>query len=226
MLPHRIRLRGPWELTPLKRVDGSETNWPPFTAPMPARWRECGLTGFSGKVRHTRRFGMPRQIDSFERVWLTLDGISGHSEIWLNDERLGEWPNGSTPFDVEITRRLRERNELRVEIDADESGGMPGEAALEIRGQAWLDGLKARLIDGRLSVRGRVNGQADGPLDLYAIMGRSCVLQKRIETSSLGNSFEFDTGAPPTENLESVVRIELVSGSQVLHAELVPVESE
>src|SRR5262245_46475366 len=167
MLPHRIRLRGPWELMPLVRADGSKANLPPLTAHMPALWRECGLTHFAGTVRHTRRFGAPRKRDSFERVWLAFDAIAGRSEIWLNDEPLGTWPGGSTPFELEITSRLRERNELRAEIESDENGGMAGEVVLEIRGRAWLAALHAELSGERIRVRGVVRGQAEGPLDLY-----------------------------------------------------------
>ncbi len=103
---------------------------------------------------------------------------------------------------------------------------MTGEVALEIRGRAWLAGLAARLIDRRLIIRGQACGEAEGPLDLYAIMGRSCVLQKRIEASSLGHSFQFDSEPLSSDNLETEIQIELVCGSQVLHAEQVPVESE
>jgi hypothetical protein len=222
MLPHRIRLRGPWELTPLKRADGSEANLPPLTAHMPVLWHECGLAGFAGRVRHTRRFGAPRKLDSFERVWLTFGGISGRSEIWLNDERLGAWPAGSSPFEMEITEKLRDRNELRVEIEADESGGMPGESALEIRGQAWLADLLVEMTGERIRIRGAVRGQAEGPLDLYAIWGRATVIQARVEASTAGQPFDLVSDSIPARDASGAVTIELVSGSSVWHSVEVP----
>jgi hypothetical protein len=219
VLPHRIRLRGPWELTRLVRADGSDANLPPLTAHMPALWRDCGLVDFTGRVRHVRRFGLPRRLDEFERVWLTFAALAGRSEIWLNGKLLGKWPDRSTPFEIEITAKLHERNELRIDIESEQSGGgMPGEAALEIRGRAWLTDLTAEIHDERLRVCGTVRGRAEEPLDLYAILDRSTVIQARVEASESGRPFEFVSESMVPEGAISAVKIELVSGSNIWHS--------
>lgn len=228
MLPHRIRLRGPWQLTPLNRAGSSRAELPAtVTATMPARWSECGLGDFIGRVRHVRRFGLPRSLDSFERVWLTAAGIAGRSEFWLNEQQLGEWPDQSPHIEIDVTRQLRERNEIRIEIDSESpGGGMSGDVALEIRGQAWLADLSADMHGRRLAIRGKLNGQADGPLDLYAIMGRFSVIQKQIETSAGSRRFEFISEPLPPERIAPAVQIELVSGSNIWHAAEIPLTNE
>src|SRR5258706_12142264 len=137
MLPHRIRLRGPWALTPINCADPTHAELPsPLIARMPARWSQCGLADFIGRVRQVRRFGLPRKLDPGERVWLAFDGISGRTDAWLNDELLGTWQDGGSPFEVEVTGRLHSRNELRLEIETENSGGgMWADVAIEIRGQ-------------------------------------------------------------------------------------------
>src|SRR5205823_3112882 len=96
------------------------------------------------------------------------------------------------------------------------------EVALEIRGQAWLGDLSADIRDGRIELRGTVRGQADGPLDLYAILGRFTVIQARVEASKASCSFVAVSDPLPPEPLEPVLKAELVSGSNVLHAAEVP----
>jgi beta-galactosidase/beta-glucuronidase len=137
MYPHRIRLRGPWECEPLARFvttgDGQRvletTNLPaPRRMTMPCRWRDGGLKDFAGRVRFRRHFGYPGRIDENERVWLTFAGIEGAAETWLN----GQWL-GRQPLEFEITGLLRDRNELLVEVEGSETGGLYGEVALEIR---------------------------------------------------------------------------------------------
>jgi beta-galactosidase/beta-glucuronidase len=142
MYPHRIRLRGPWECEPLARlviaVNGrKETTTTDLPAPckmfMPCRWSEGGLKNFAGRVRFRRHFGYPGRIDENERVSLTFAGVEGTAEIWLNDKFLGRHEEAQQPFEFEITRLLRDRNDLRVEVEGPETGGLSGEVALEIR---------------------------------------------------------------------------------------------
>jgi hypothetical protein len=120
---------------------------------------------------------------------------------------------------------LQDRNELRIELNAPECK-IDGEVALEIRGQAWLSGLAAQLRGEMLTVRGTLHGQADEPLDLYAIMGRFTVLQKRIEASPGGQPFEFNSEPLPPDRIKAAVRVELVCGSNIWHSAEAPVAGE
>jgi beta-galactosidase/beta-glucuronidase len=100
---------------------------------MPCRWSEGGLRDFAGRVRFRRHFGYPGRIDENERVWLTFAGVEGTAEIRLNGEFLGRRDSAQQSFEFDITRLLRDRNELRVELEGPETGGLTGEVALEIR---------------------------------------------------------------------------------------------
>src|SRR5262245_62144083 len=145
MYPHRIRLRGPWEFEPLARHPGEgpaarqEPLPPAGRMIMPARWGEGGLRGFAGRVRFRRRLGFPGQIDQEERVWLTFAGLEGQAEVRLNGQFLGRRDGALGPFEFEVTPLLQVRNELQVEVEApDDSGGLWGDVALEIRRTAYL----------------------------------------------------------------------------------------
>src|SRR5438477_6811861 len=127
MYPHRIRLRGPWQCEPLSRLvrqpNGEvEEAAQPLPAGcrmnMPCLWSDGGLGDFSGRVRFRRRFGLPRRIDSFERVWLTFGGVESSAAIWLNGQTLGQHEIANTPFEFSVTDLLRDRNELVVEVTA------------------------------------------------------------------------------------------------------------
>jgi beta-galactosidase/beta-glucuronidase len=142
MYPHRIRLRGPWECEPLARLaiaanGRQETVTTDLPASrkmtMPCRWSDGGLENFAGRVRFRRHFGYPGRIDENERVWLTFAGVEGTAEIWLNSKFLGRCEESQQPLEFEITRLLRDRNELRVEVEGPETSGLSGEVALEIR---------------------------------------------------------------------------------------------
>ncbi len=142
MYPHRIRLRGPWECQPLARcvlrangrTEFVTTDLPgPLRMTMPCRWSEGGLKDFAGRVRFRRRFGYPGRIDDNERVWLTMGEVDGTADVWLNGQSLGRHDAAQQPFEREVTGLLRDRNELQVEVEGPETGGIFGEVALEIR---------------------------------------------------------------------------------------------
>jgi hypothetical protein len=130
---HRIRLRGPWECQPLSRTDGGPVPGP-LRMSLPSRWDEGGLRDFAGRVRFTRRFGLPTNLDASEQVWLLFEGIEGAAVVTLNGVRLGVHEVANEPFEFDITRLLRPRNELQVEVESpNPRGGLWGEVALEIR---------------------------------------------------------------------------------------------
>ena len=215
--PHRIRLRGPWQATPLSRADG-DLRPPATTVRMPCRlddvWPE-----FRGTVRLTRPFGLPRQLDDYERVWLTVAGMTGRADAALNGQPLGHWD--AAPFEVEVTGLLRERNELVVRLHVTEPGsGLWGEVALEIRCRAWLRGVTIAMRAGALHLAGETVGHADRPLDLYAILGRTTVIQAIVTPTEAGAPFSLKSDLlPPQAAGESAVRVELVSGAVAWHTQ-------
>ena len=123
-MPHRIRLRGPWEVRP------AEPGGTPGRMTIPNTLRDGGWPGFRGRVAFVRAFGKPTNLEAHERVWLVFEGVRGSATATLNGEPLGTITS-STRFDV--TERLRDRNELLVEIDAtDDSCGITGDVLIEI----------------------------------------------------------------------------------------------
>jgi hypothetical protein len=109
----------------------SAGDFPPMRMPVPCSLRDGGWPGFAGRVSFYRRFGRPSNLSSEESVWLVFECVAGKSAVTLNDLPLGEL-EGSGSF--EVTGRLEERNRLQVIVEAaDDSGGIVGEVALEIR---------------------------------------------------------------------------------------------
>lgn len=204
MYPHRIRLRGPWQVTPLGNAAP-----PARVAAHPCRWSEAGLGEFHGSVRHLRRFGIPRRLDDFETVWLLFDGFTGAADIALNGSDLLRHCTGAQ--EIEITGQLQPRNTLEITLTSDApDAGLWGEVALEIRRRAWLRNLRLEIIGERLRLSGDVRGRADSALDLYLIAGRRTLLQASVTPG------DFEAWSDdPVSDLPSAGYIDLVQGSDI-----------
>jgi Glycosyl hydrolases family 2, sugar binding domain len=228
--PHRIRLRGPWECEPLQRIaapDAAEESLPgPCRMTMPCSWHEGGLVGFAGRVRFTRRFGYPGNIDASERVWLTFAAVEGNAKVWLNDRLLGAHEGAAGSFEHDVTEVLATRNRLVVEVEAlTDRGGLWGEVALQIRRTAFLRAVCAWADPmGMLQVSGEVVGTAERPLDLYVLLDGVNVAYITVEAAPTGKPFQVTAVAPDAERLASgyqgperthEVRIELVDAATV-----------
>jgi hypothetical protein len=178
---------------------------------MPCHWRD-----FSGTVRLARRFGYPGRIDDYERVWLTLAAVAGRAKVCLNDETLGRCDG---PCEFEVTRLLRERNLLRVDIEAlNGQAGLPGDVALEVRRTAFLRNLRVTATD-VLHISGEVAGMAEGPLELYVVCDRRNVAYAKVEA---GKAFDVAAGPVGLEDSTHptgarVVRVDLVQGAAIWH---------
>jgi hypothetical protein len=194
MLPHRIRLRGPWQIDSLRTIH------------LPDDWEALG----DEPARLVRNFGWPNPLAAHERVWLVLDGLTAACVASLNDALLGTF---RPPVERDITALLRERNVLQIELPG---GARWDEASLEVRGKAWLSELSAERRGDVLVVRGRVNGTADGRLDLYAILDRRTVIQSAFDETERPFALMSEPVAPELWRPE--VHIELVHGPTVWHA--------
>ncbi|HEV3416226.1 MAG TPA: hypothetical protein VG056_05420 [Pirellulales bacterium] len=98
---HIIRLRWPWECEAI--------------AP--------------DRVRYTRRFGLPTNLGSLQKVWVVVEGDERSGEIALNGEPLGRISGDSKRSEFDVTRLLAPRNVLVLEIELppDEPGAAPPE---------------------------------------------------------------------------------------------------
>jgi hypothetical protein len=206
--PHRIRLRGPWECEPSGR--------PQLRMSLPSRWADGGLIDFSGRVRFRRRFGYPGQIDAYERVWLTLAGVSDRAEVLLNGAPLGSC-GGDGPFEFEITRLLGLRNELIVDVEGTaERGGLWGETALEVRCAAYLRDVRLWLDGAVLHCAGAAAGEAERPLDLYVLLNGATAAYAAVTAAPEGTPFHIIAEKPyrPGERL-TTAQVDLVNGAVV-----------
>jgi hypothetical protein len=205
MYPHRIRLRGPWEYESISTETPASGR---IHLPWPAE-----RTRFAGAVRYRRRFGLPRQIDPHERVWLIIRGLVGAASVSLNGHRL----EAGAEFDV--TADLRERNELQVEIERDDQTAVLWEEiALEIRCTAFLRNVQIsfRVESGAplLEATGEVIGDSREPLELYLILDRSNVAYAPVTAD------EFRLQARDLEidcKQSHRARVELVAGGVVYY---------
>lgn len=190
MYPHRIRLRGPWETT--------STGTTPRRVVLPARWAELGVA--VGEMSLSRRFGYPGRIDAHERVWLIGEGLSAPATVFLHGVEIGR----ATPprFRFDVTRSLRERN--LVDIRLTPIGDRPwDDVALEIRASAYL----ADVVRVGSAIHGRVAGEADSRLDVYALTNNRPASHANV---AAGESFTL-----PIASDESPTRVELVHVSTV-----------
>ena len=130
--PHRIRLRGPWEVTAIECTNGATlTNAIRMT--IPCSWREGGWIGFQGRALHTRAFGKPTGLDGNHSVFLVIESATGSGWVRLNGQNIGEMQEQSM-FECDITSLLKPRNLLEIELAADhDGGGVTGEPCIEIR---------------------------------------------------------------------------------------------
>lgn len=175
MYPHQIRLGPPWE-----QVDGD-----------PSRWR--------------RRFGRPRQIDPWERVWLTP--VAEWIGEWrLNDTALVWTRRGDGRLRSNVTALLKERNELVAEVVGKSVG-----AFVEIGCRAFVENIHIARHRVKVWV---ASESADDPLELYVL----------IDGETHGYFGPFSTNGPLTHEFQfdevewkvgARVRVDLICRSTI-----------
>ena len=80
-------------------------------------------------ARHERKFGRPRTLDTYERLWLVCEHVPGPAEVRVNGTTVGK-SDTAGPFTADITSVLLPRNEVRFVVA---SGAALGNVALEVR---------------------------------------------------------------------------------------------
>src|SRR5262249_20137167 len=164
---------------------------------MPAQWGEVGLEGHAGTVRFRRRFGLPRQLDDWERVWLVCQGLTGRASWSLNGKPVRPGIGGEDLLEAEITSLLRERNELAVGLQPGSADRFVWEElALEIRCRAFLRnvGAVARPTQSgwMIQVQGElVKEQPGDSLELYALVDGRNQEYQQVRTDEPVSPVEF-----------------------------------
>jgi hypothetical protein len=152
---HVIRLRGPWDVTPISRVvvtkDGAcktSVIEAPVTArqTMPADWSEQLGPDFFGRVRYVRTFQMPTGLVPSDTVSLVVEPPRSIGTVTLAETNLGTVVADGPVGRFDITGLLADRNRLEIVVEhlaLDEhgsahsansqlAGGLVGEVRLEI----------------------------------------------------------------------------------------------
>jgi beta-galactosidase len=75
---------------------------------------------------YRRHFTMPARLQG-QRVFIDFGAVMTASKVWLNDQLLGEYRGGYTPFSFELTPHLNWRgdNVIAVEVDSTERKDIP-----------------------------------------------------------------------------------------------------
>jgi hypothetical protein len=185
---------------------------------MPCRWAEGGLVDFRGRVSFRRKFGYPGRIDGYERLWLTIGRASGRLRVALNGTPLGASDGGDCEF--EVTALLRQRNELTIEVDGGESGGLGGEVALEVRCTAFLRSLACAATtdaDGsvRVVVTGELVGTAADVLELYLLTDGRTVAYVALSAPVAAQPFRLASDPLPPGEGPRHVQVDLVRAATV-----------
>jgi hypothetical protein len=208
--PHRIRLRGPWQVEPLSRLDSSAPLPAPLTMRMPGRLGDTALHEFRGRIRFRRAFGYPGRIDVSERVWLTFRGVQGQATVTLNNQQLGELAG---PGEFDVTQTLQPRNVLLVDVECSApDSGLWDDVALEVRATAFLQEVRFALIGTQLEAKGIVVGNAERPLELYLLVQNHCEAYQQIQAIASGQQFTLTAQVHEVAaNAVVSVRVELVN---------------
>lgn len=149
MYPHRIRLVGPWEVEPLVGADGLP---PARRVVVPVPWGDLGIAKDAG-VFFRRRFGLPRKLDDWERVWVVPSRETDSAFLWRLNGTVLQWtrqpdeepPDYVVPSRSDVTALLRDRNELTVRIASAGPDAPPfGGAALDIGCRAYIRRIRVQ----------------------------------------------------------------------------------
>lgn len=120
-------LGGVWDFK-LDNGHGFEEQWyaapleDPMTMPVPASYNDLkegvDFRDHYGWVFYQRRIAVPAFVKG-QRVVLRCAAVTHHAKIYLNGEMICEHRGGFLPFEVEVTRKLRdgEDNLLTIAVD-------------------------------------------------------------------------------------------------------------
>jgi hypothetical protein len=218
MYPHRIRLRGPWAAEPV-----GDAGAPTRQVTLPCRWADLRLDNI-GAVVFRRRFGLPRRLDDWERVWLTCARVDGRSDWHLNGAGVAMRADPAGGLEADVTVLLRERNELTVRVERNSPDcGLYGEVALEVRCRAYLHGVRSFGHCVAAGWQVRVTGvvvreHPDDPLELYLLIDGKSHDYRRVQGDESETPFLLTAPVEPKPAGEPMtVRVDLVSGATIWH---------
>ncbi|MGY0034711.1 sugar-binding domain-containing protein [Pedobacter sp. NJ-S-72] len=124
------------EPKPQKKTDFFEYSFngaPELNVPGDFNSQMRELSFYEGSVWYKKQFNVSKKKDA--RLFLYFAAVNYFSDVYLNGEKLGSHEGGFTPFQFEITDKVKEKdNSLIVKVDNSRlENGIPG------RGYDWLN---------------------------------------------------------------------------------------
>lgn len=110
-------LNGKWEFT-VRAQDGQDIYDGDILVPFPPESILSGVDKVfpeSATLYYRKKFTLPEGFQK-DRVLLHFGAVDQVAKVYLNGEFLTEHVGGYTPFSVELTKHLKEENELVVEV--------------------------------------------------------------------------------------------------------------
>ena len=123
---HTIRLRGPWQYTPLAHTYWTEaavsiecdTDVPaPGRLTLPSDWEPVLGKDFRGKVLFQRQFNLPTGLHESSIVQLSVESVDAMATLYLNHHTLGNIALEQSSATFEIQQHLEPTNLLEIAVD-------------------------------------------------------------------------------------------------------------
>lgn len=101
---------------------------------------------YTGAAWYFKTFNTPVQQKGF-RTFLRFEAVFYKTKIWLNGQQAGEHEGGYTPFEIDVTHLLKEKNNLAMSVNnAWDSTTIPGSKTSDDKGAvnsrevyAWMN---------------------------------------------------------------------------------------
>lgn len=121
---------GGWRFLTDPQNVGEQSNWaqnPPGETkeiPIPSLWTTQAAPSYSGVAWYWREFE-PSLSWKTQTVRLRFEAVGDHATVWLNGEKLGQHEGGATPFEFNVTKKLRagEKNLIAVRVEGEAKRG-------------------------------------------------------------------------------------------------------
>ena len=118
--PYDTGLRSNWQILEAQDASGKKLPWDydydgGDDIPVPSCWNLYRPEYFyyEGSAWYSRSFSYCPEMDG-ERVFLRVGAANYDTKVFLNEEFLGNHYGGSTPFYIELTGKLKERNIIQL----------------------------------------------------------------------------------------------------------------
>ena len=117
---HRIHLRGPWQFAWLERWGCADGGTAEGRVKLPNQWPQL-LQQANGRLRMTRRFGRPANLEPEERVLLFVERIRCGGQVRLNGQCLLQFDASEAaddqPLWADVTSLLQSSNWLEITVE-------------------------------------------------------------------------------------------------------------